>query len=72
MTNKTLERLEIKDVFDNDFWGQNITCQKCGWYGEVCNLKVNGAKTKNTNIYRLNCPRCNKLIIDLSLCAWKN
>lgn len=71
MGNETLDKLAIKDVFDNLFWSQVIQCGKCDWIGIVSDLKTTESKTKGTNIYRLNCPCCNKLIIDLSLSAWK-
>ena len=71
MPNETLEKLEIKDVFTNAFWSQNIQCPKCDWTGGVYELRAAEAKTRGTNIYRLNCPRCNKLVVDLSLSAWK-
>ena len=71
MANETLEKLETKDVFDNAFWGQSIQCDQCDWEGKVGELKTVEAKPKGRNIYRLNCPRCNKLVIDLSLSAWK-
>ena len=71
MSNETLERLKLTDVFDPEFYRQKVQCLKCDWSGGVCELRAAEAKTRGTNIYRLNCPRCNKLVIDLSLSAWK-
>ena len=71
MPNETLEKLEIKDVFDNEFWRQDVQCLKCDWSGTVADLKTIEAKTLETNIYRLNCPCCFRLVVDLSLSAWK-
>ena len=71
MENKTLEKLEIKDVFDNKFYGQTVECPKCNKKNKVYDLRIVESKTKERNIYRLCCPHCNKLVIDLSLSAWK-
>ena len=71
MENKTLERLEIKDVFDNRFYQQTIECVPCGKKSKVYELRTVEVKAKERNIYRLHCPRCDRLAIDLSLSAWK-
>jgi len=71
MPNETLGKIKIKDVFDNKFYGQKVQCPKCGRTNSVYALKTTEAKTRGTNIYRLNCPHCNKLVIDFSLSAWK-
>lgn len=71
MANKTLEKLEIKDVFDNKFYGQTVECSKCTKKNKVYDLRTVESQTKERNIYRLHCPHCNKLLIDLSLSAWK-
>lgn len=71
MSNESLEKLDIKDVFDNAFWKQEILCEKCSWRGNVTDLRTEEGETKGKKIYRLNCPTCNKTLIDLSLSAWK-
>ncbi len=71
MGNESLEKLKIKDVFDNSFWSQEIVCGRCGRKGIVGELRTVEAQTKGKNIYRLNCPACDKTVVDLSLSAWK-
>jgi len=69
--NKTLESLSIKDVFDNAFWEQMVTCPQCNRENKLYDLETEEKKTIEGNTYTLNCSHCNRLILDLSLRAWK-